>query len=315
MKNPCPLCAKRKSQRRCKLQNNTDICSLCCAQTRNVACTGCSYYTDAQQYHAIRNTSANLPDGHFMIELNPELENAVDAALALAESGKTNAAWMALTSLRAKHPDNHLVCYAVGTLHAISGDLKEAIKWFDKSISVYPFFVEAYFNKAVSHQKLYDVSNAVRAYRKVLELGAPKDASTNHAKAFLDDMAAAILKNEGITLNTYIESQTEFDRAFQLMEQNDWSAALAGFQASVAKHDRNPAAHGNMGLCLAQLGHKAQALAEFDRALELDPEYLPATTNREVAERMEEGVPLRVAEVKIVEFAKEQVMARLELKQ
>src|ERR1039457_1572543 len=91
------------------------------------------------------------------------------------------------------------------------------------------------------------------------------------------------------------------------MEKGDWSGALAGFRASAAKHDRNSPIHGNMGLCLAHLGHKAQALAEFDRALEIDPEYSPAAANRAAAEHMEEGAPLKSAGFKIVEFAREKI--------
>jgi tetratricopeptide (TPR) repeat protein len=315
MKNPCPLCEKRKAQRRCKRQNNAEICSLCCAEIRNETCSGCSYYATAQQYRASQRPSARRHDGHFVVELNPTVEAAVDSAMGLAERGKTNEAWTALTQLLGEHSDNHHVCYGMGTLHAISGDFKESIKWFDKAISAFPYFVEAYFNKAVSHQKLFDIGNAVRAYRKVLELGDPGDTPAQQARSFLDSMAAFIPQNDGIDLDGYIESQFEFDRAFKLMEQGDWSGALAGFRASAKKHDRNAPIHGNMGLCLAQLGHKAQALAEFDRALEIDPQYLPAVTNRVIAESMEEGTPLKGAAFKTVEFAKEQFLARRQLSQ
>lgn len=310
MKNSCPLCEQRKAQRRCKRQDNAEICSLCCAQIRNDTCTGCSYYAAAQQYRASQHPAARRHEGHFVVELNPRVEAAVDAAMSLAERGKIKDARTALTQLLAEHADNHHVCYGMGTLHAISGNFKGAIEWFDKAIAVFPYFVEAYFNKALSHQKLFDVANAILAYRKVVALGEPGDAPARQAKSFLDNMAASIPQNEGVDLDGYIESQFGFDRAFKLMERGDWSGALDGFRASAAKHDRNAPTHGNMGLCLAQLGHKAQALAQFDRALEIDPQYLPAVTNRLVAESMEEGTPLTGAAIKIVEFAKEQLLAR-----
>jgi len=305
MKNPCPLCGKRKAQRRCLRQNNLEICSLCCGQIRTETCTGCSYYTAAQKYRATRSPSAIVPDGYFVAKSNQDVEEAVNFAMELAERGKTNEAWTALTRVLGAHPDNHLVCYGMGTLHAISGDFKQSINWFDKAISTFPYFVEALFNKAVSHQKLFDVGNAIRAYRKVLELGDPSDTPAKQARSFLDSMAASIRENDGIDLDSYIESQSEFDRAFVLMEQRDWSGALAGFRASAAKNDRNAPIHGNMGLCLASLGHKAQALAEFDRALEIDPQYFPAATNRVFAESMEEGISLNVAGFERVEFGKE----------
>jgi tetratricopeptide (TPR) repeat protein len=311
MKNPCPLCGKRKAQRRCLRQNNVEICSLCCVEIRSESCTGCSYYTAAQKYRATRCPSAIVSDGYFIAESNKEVEDAVNFAMELAERGKTNEAWTALTKLVGGHPDNHLVCYGMGTLHAISGDFKESINWFEKAISTFPYFVEAHFNKAISHQKLYDVGNAIRAYRKVLEYGDPSDTPAKQARSFLDSIAASIRENGGIDLDSYIESQSEFDRAFLLMEQRDWSGALAGFRASAAKNDRNAPIHGNMGLCLASLGHKAQALAEFDRALEIDPQYLPAATNRVVAESMQEGIPLNVAGFKRVEFGKERFSGSL----
>ena len=96
------------------------------------------------------------------------------------------------------------------------------------------------------------------------------------------------------------------------MEQGAWDRALAGFRAAAAMNDRNPPTHGNMGLCLAKLGRRAEALMELDRALEIDPQYDPASQNRVVVERMQEGVPMDIAGVKRVEFSKEKVMREQE---
>ena len=306
MKKPCPLCEKRKAQRRCLRQNNSEVCSLCCAEMRNEACCDCTYYTDAKRYNATRHT----PERHFIAEFNPEVEDAVDHAMDFAERGKTDAAWAAMTRLSNEHPENHSVCYGMGTMHAIKGEHKESVKWFDKAISIFPYFVEAYFNMAVSYQKQFDVGNAIRAYRKVVELGDPNDMPAKQARSFLDDMAVSIRRTEGVDLDSYIESQSKFDHAFALMEQEDWSSALAGFRASAAITDRNPAIHGNMGLCLAKLGFKAQSLASLDRAIELDPQYEPAMTNRIAVELMIEGAPLDIVEFKRIDFGKENFLAR-----
>ena len=202
------------------------------------------------------------------------------------------------------------MCYGIGTLHALKGDHKEAIRWFDKSIAIFPYFVEAHFNKALAHQKDLDVGNAIRAYRKVVEVGDPDDTPAKHARSFLDRMAETIRRNEGVDLDTYLESQTEFDRAFALMEQGDWLGALAGFRAGAAKNDRNAPTHGNMGLCLAKLGRKAEALAELARALDIDSQYKPAVMNRAVIERMEEGRPMDPLPLKRIDFAKERLLRK-----
>lgn len=282
---------------------------------RNETCTGCSYYSAAQQYQADRSQQTRrpaLPDGHFIAELNPQVEDAVDAAMELCEQGKTDAAAAEVILLLREHPENHSVCYAMGVIHAVKGEHKDAIEWFDKAISIYPFFVEALFNKAVSHQRQLNIAEAVHAYRKVLELADPNGVPARRARLFLDDMAVAIRRNDGVDLDSYLESQKLFDQAFALMEQGDWAGALRGFKASAAKNDRNAPIHGNMGLCLAKLGYKAQSLAELDRALALDAQYEPASINRVLVEQMEEGIPLVAAGLERIDFAKTQFFDRME---
>jgi len=51
---------------------------------------------------------------------------------------------------------------------------------------------------------------------------------------------------------------------------------------------------------------KAEALAELERALEINPEYEPAMTNRLVVQKMQEGTPLRTAAFQSVNFGMEQ---------
>jgi tetratricopeptide (TPR) repeat protein len=283
------------------------ICTLCCVAKREATCGDCAYYTAAQQYRAVRRAPAALPDGHFIAEINPEVERAVNDALELAQKGKTDQAWTVLNGLLREHPRNHTVCYGMGALHAIKGEIKASIRWFDKAIAIFPYFVEAHFNKAVAYRKQFDVGNAIRAYRKVVEYGKRDDPIVEQAHSFLDSMTETIRRHEGVDLDTYLQSMTEFDAAFALMAKGNWLRALEGFRACVALTERHAPSHGNMGLCYAKLGHKAKALAELNRALEIDPQYEPAMTNRLVVERMEEGRPLDFASFQSIEYSKQRL--------
>jgi hypothetical protein len=68
-------------------------------------------------------------------------------------------------------------------------------------------------------------------------------------------------------------------------------------------------------LCLAALGYKSQSLAELDRALAIDPQYEPASTNRVLVEQMKEGIPLHAAGFERIEFGKTQFLDRIGGKQ
>jgi len=284
---------------------------------RNAQCAGCSYHAASKQYQADRSqreSPAALPNGHFVIALDPVVDEAVDAALVLCEQGQIDQAWARVTRLLQAHPKNHSVCYAMGVLHGLRNEFKEAIKWLDKAVTIYPYFVEAWFNKGLSHQEEHQLAEAVHAFRQVVALGDPNDVPAQKAQQRIDQWVAASLDINGVDLDTYLESQAIFDQSYVLMEQGKWSDALAGFRASAEKHDRNAPVHGNLGLCLATLGHKAQALAELDRALEIDPQYQPAMANRAVFEQMEEGIPLTDAKFVRTDYGKQRYLASLNSK-
>lgn len=312
MKSVCPICGTRKAKRQCKRREMAEICPLCCAGARGDECGDCAYRIAAQKYEAERHSSVALPDGHFIAEINSEVEHAVNEAMEIAQRGKTDQARAAMERLLREHPANHAVLFGMGVLHAMRGEHREAIKWFDKATAIYPRFIEAYFNKAVACQKDLDVVGAIRAYRKVVEVGDPKETEVMRAKNFLAKMAASIGRSDGVDLDTYLEAQVAFDRAFALMEKGEWEESLAGFRVASAMNNQNAPTHGNMGSCLAKLGRRAEALKELDRALEIDPHYEPAKLNRVAVERMEEGKPIAVAKLKRIDFSREQVLREQE---
>ena len=237
------------------------------------------------------------------MEINPEVQAAVNAALEILQQGRTQKAMICLTELLVGHPHNHDVAFGIGAVHAVKGEHEKAIQWFDKAIGIYPYSVESHYNKAVAYQKMLDLPNCIHAYQKVVALGDPADPEVAQARSFITSIASGLWKAERITLDAYLESGDLFNQAFKFMEQSEWQAALDGFRASAAINKRNAPCQGNIGLCLAYLGRKAEALAALDRALEIDPDYEPARSNREVVEKLEEGIPMAGLASKTVNFA------------
>jgi tetratricopeptide (TPR) repeat protein len=70
-------------------------------------------------------------------------------------------------------------------------------------------------------------------------------------------------------------------------------------------NNNNAQTYGNLGLCHAFLGQRDKALAFFDQALEIDPAYAPAITNRDLVASLQEGEKFPDNQVKTVEYYKE----------
>jgi tetratricopeptide (TPR) repeat protein len=161
--------------------------------------------------------------------------------------------------------------------------------------------IEAHYNKAVTYKDLMDMPSCIRAYRKVVELGEHDDPVANNAQSTIDNIEANVLKLEGVNLDTFLAANEVFQRAFDFMRRGKWQQAQEGFRKAIAINERNVASHGNLGLCYAQLGYKAKALEELDRALELDPAYKTARDNRKLVATMTEGSPLKPTAFRIIE--------------
>ncbi len=307
----CVVCLEARGKRVCELNNGALICPRCCAQIRNPDCAGCPYYAQAEKY-AIKKAE-RLKTDQLIMRVYPEVDEAVDQALAMVERGEMLAGQAIITNLLKKHPDIHTVQFAMGVVHAMQGQYDESIVYFDNAIKIFPYFVEAWFNKGTSYQKKLDPGKAIRAFQKVVELGDSADSFVRQAKDFVNDMENQVRKEIGISLDVYLKSNDKFDEAFAAMQNGEWEKAIAGFEEVLEMNPKAPQTYGNMGTCYGQLGRKQEALAAFDKALELDPRYEPAMLNRAIVDSLEEGEKPESAKMASVAYYKEYPMQKKSL--
>jgi tetratricopeptide (TPR) repeat protein len=245
----------------------------------------------------------------FVMRIDPEIDEAVDQALAIAERGKLIAAEEIISKLLRENSDLSIVHYAMGVICAMKGQYDESIAYFDRAIEIFPYFVQAWFNKGASHQKNLEVEEMISAFQKVVELGDPREDFVRHAKTIITELEQQIRKDKGQTLAGYMKGWNRFKEAFAAMEKGEWEKALSRFQEVLAIDPKHTQSYGNMGLCYARLGHKQEALAAFDKALELDPKYEPAIMNRAAVSLLKEGEKLEdKVKLRTVEYYKDQSM-------
>ena len=285
-KPKCVVCNNKRGKRKCLLQNDQFICPLCCADLRNDACEGCHHYQAAARYQVSKTQTASQKK--FMMEINEEVENAADAALALAEKGNTQEARRMLDNLENKHPRNHTILFGLGTVCALEENFEDAVRFFQKAIDIFPYFVEAHYNLGTAYQKKFDVRRCVESMHNVIEIGG-NEGLVQKARETISFLEKGVQETSGMTLDEFIAGQRLFDEAFNLMEKSRWRMAISGFKKCLEVNEAYAQVHGNMGICHGQLGEKSEALAAFDRALEIDPEYEPAIVNRAFVEKLKDG--------------------------
>ena len=301
-KPKCEICNHKRAKRKCLVYNGQFICPLCCADLRNEACEGCRYYQAATRYEASK-TEANVKK-EFMIEINEDVEDAVDVALSWVEKGDFQKARGILKGLAEQHPGNHMVMYGLGTACAFEENFEEAIAYFEKAIGIFPYFAQAYYNLGAAYQKKYDLRRSVDCMQKVIDIGGDEEL-VQRARDSIRFLEKAVMESSRITLDEFLKAQELFDAAFSHMEKGRWEKAIAGFLKCLEINLEHAQSYGNMGICHAQLGEKTNALAAFDKALEIDPEYEPAIANKMHVEQMRDGEPLTVREMKSIEYYRE----------
>lgn len=305
-KKKCSFCSKGKARRKCRRNNDEFICSKCCAVTRDITCEGCQYFNQANCYEEAKNQKKN----HFTIEIDEELEGKIDQVLALMENGNYVEGNKLLEKLLVSHPDYYLLNYAMGVAHGLNDDNDQAINYFKKATDAFPYLLEAHFNMGEAYRRKLDLYNAVKSFRKVIEIGDPQDKAVINAMEFVSGMEAQIMKTDGISLDKYLKGQEIFEKAFCLLEKKEWEKAIPVFQECIKIVKNHTQSYGNLGLCYAQLGQKENALKAFNKALEIDPDYEPALINKAAFESMKEGEISYLESVESIDYYKDYYMQK-----
>lgn len=299
-KKTCPLCGRNRARRKCKLQQDKLICPQCCAELRNPDCEDCSYFKAAKQYQISKARKVRKKD--FIVEINEEVENAVDDALVLAEQGDISKSEILLKALQTQYPINHLVNFGIGVIKSYQGKYDEAIKYYTKATDIFPIFIEAHFNKAVAFKSIFDIRNMVESFNEVLAIGDPLDDLVQEAKSILVDFERHLMDTDNITLEQFLHAQDIFDTAFSYMQKKEWQKAIRKFEECLKISKQHTQSYGNIGICHAQLGRRQEAIEALDKALEIDPEYEPAIYNKVLIESLAEGEKLKMEKITSINY-------------
>ncbi|MGP8329951.1 MAG: tetratricopeptide repeat protein [Methanosarcinaceae archaeon] len=298
----CIICSIARGRRVCLINDNSLICPVCCAKTRTPDCKDCIHYVQAEKHK--KGKLIEEESKPVLIEIDPEIEEKVDQALDMAEKGNIQGAESLLMGLLSEHSHIDMVQYGIGVICTMKNQFEKAILYFDKAIKLNPYFVEAWFNKGAAHQKRLEISPMIKAYRVVIELGDDSEHFVAQAKSMVKGFENEIRTSSDLSMDEYLKSMDIFNAAFAAMEKMEWEKAISGYKKVLSMNPRHTQSYGNLGICYGNLGEKQEALANLDKALELDPDYEPAIINREVVSCLADGEELPLTKFKSVDYYK-----------
>ncbi|MCP4407003.1 MAG: tetratricopeptide repeat protein [Gammaproteobacteria bacterium] len=288
----CVICTKVRGKRGCFRRDGELICPRCCAEIRGQECAGCPYYTQAERYEADRISKKSMPSETFTARIDPEIEEQVDQALIVLEKGDTVTAEFRLKSLLRDNPDLYITHYGMGAFYALKNELDQAQICLSRAVEIFPYFALAWYNLGIVYKEKSLLGQMVMAFRNAAKYGSPEEEFVKEARRLVRSFEQQLEETGGPTLDDYARGEKRFGDAFEEMKNGHYEEALAGFRETLELHPNNEQSYGNMGLCYAALGQRHKALEFFDKALEIAPDYEPASINRAMVERLEEGEKL-----------------------
>jgi tetratricopeptide (TPR) repeat protein len=170
---------------------------------------------------------------------------------ALLQSGRTDEAIAEYREALRLKPAYAEARNNLGTVLARTGRLEEAIAEFQETVRLKPDATLAYVNVADALRRLNRRDEAVAALRMAIRLQP--------------DMAIA-----HYSLGNVFQDMDQFEAAV-----GAYRDALR-YEPEATSYD----IHNDLGVALAQLGRRQEALAEFNRALQIKPDFLDARNNR-----------------------------------
>jgi tetratricopeptide (TPR) repeat protein len=213
------------------------------------------------------------------------LSTARDYYLAAVEQmarGDRSSARDLLRHSRRLDPQDAYVCYALGLCYAQLGDYHRAANALDASLALWPDFFASHYQRARAHNELGEHAEAVEEFGAAIRLRPDfLDAYVDRALARLElgqynaaetDLTHAL---EGGTPATRVY----FIRAEVRRLAGDIPGADADRAEGLRREPRDEVSWVARGLARMDADPKG-ALADFDRALESNPHYLPALEDR-----------------------------------
>lgn len=143
----------------------------------------------------------------------------------------------------------------------LAGNVGEALFFLGEAVEAKPDFKKAWWWTARIYEEGGSFDQAIRAWERVVSL----DPSDREASYFLERARRRALYGK--------EAWDAFERGTVLSERGDHAGAEASFRKAVELNPSFAEAHYRLGVSLARLGRRDEAISSLRRCLEIEPNH------------------------------------------
>jgi tetratricopeptide (TPR) repeat protein len=162
-------------------------------------------------------------------------------------------------------------------------ELSKAIQAYEKVIELDPNHVEAYNNLGIIYQEMGDLERALTTYRRTIEINPKYEKGLNnigilfHMKG--EDEKALEAFSKVLTFNpAHIESHINLGTLYKKKGLSE--KAVDSYQKALAINPRHGETHYNLGLLYEQIGKTELAIHHFEQFVLLSSETYPELVTR-----------------------------------
>ncbi|MEM7587197.1 MAG: tetratricopeptide repeat protein, partial [Acidobacteriota bacterium] len=231
-----------------------------------------------------RQPEASISHWRFLLDRIPHHGRwRTSLALALADSGQTEAALAELRTVEQRQGVSADSLVNRGTVLETSGDDKAAEATYRRAVELDPRHTLARFNLATAALRRGACDEAIRRYRQLLEREA--DFAPAHHNLGRCHERQGELEAATLAYRDAIRADPGFASAYNslglaLEQQGEEAAALAAYRNAVAYRQEFALAHFNLADLLWSQGKHAEAANAYERGLSYRPDNPQARYNR-----------------------------------
>ncbi|MGE0269530.1 MAG: tetratricopeptide repeat protein [Candidatus Omnitrophota bacterium] len=182
-----------------------------------------------------------------------------------------------------KAPEKVRAYNNLGLAYLGEGKIDEAVKNFEKAVSLNPQYAKAYFNRGRIDQQRGDGPRALELFEKALSIDADNPVYLNGRGEIY--LSGGMLDKAFADFNGAIERNRNFAEAYNnrgnvYRIKGEWFLALADFTKAIIINPYFEEAYNNRGLIYRTQRKYTEAVSEFTFLLAINPANVAALNNR-----------------------------------